>query len=150
MANIIHTISKPIFDWVLTKTSMTYNALYNTGAPVHYDGRDWGLIFLLLVSLAAVLVYYFGVASNLKNATRANYFIVFGLGIVTLLLLNCFVIPNVITPKFPISKIWDVNLLKFCGISIVYYAIVYEFFSFVIMNLSRDKHRHLINTVFEN
>ena len=152
MVNIIHKISRPIFDWVLTKTSNTsfntFEKLYNEGAPNFYDGRDWGLIFMLLVCTAAVLVYYFGVASNLKNATRANYLIVWGLGIVTILLLNCFVIPNIITPKCPIGKIWDLNLLKFCLIDIVYYSLVYEILSFVFMRLSRDKHRHLINTIF--
>lgn len=149
MVNIIHKISGPIFDWVLTKTSTTYQALYAVVSNEdHYDGRDWGLIFMLLVCLAAVLVYYFGVASNLRNATRANYLIVWGLGIVTILLLNCFVIPNIITPKFSIGKIWDLNLLRFCLIDIVYYSIVYEVFSFVFMGISRDKHRHLINSIF--
>lgn len=146
--NIIHTISVKIFDWVLSKEVSSYNSLYNVGSPAHYDGRDWGLIIMLLVALLAVLVYYFGVASNLKNATSANYLIVFGLSILTMLLLSCFLIPNLVVPRCPIEDIWDLNLLKFCLIDVAYYIVVYEVLSLFIMSLSRDKNRHLINTIF--
>lgn len=148
MANIIHSISKPIFDWVLTKTSATFSGFYNAGAPLHYDGKDWALIFMLLISVVGVLCYYFGVAQKLKNATATNYLIVFGLGIVLLLAFNFFVIPNCITPKFPIKKIWDLNLLKFCLVDILYYTIMYEVWSLIFKGLSKDNHQHLFNILF--
>lgn len=148
MANIIHSISKPIYDWVLTKTSATFTGLYNAGAPLHYDGKDWGLIFMLVISLVAVLCYYFGVAQKLKNATSANYLLVFGLGILVLLTFNCFVIPNCVTPKFPIKRIWDLNLLKFCVIDILYYTVMFEIWSLIVRGFSKDNHKDLINVLF--
>lgn len=148
MANIIHSISKPIYSWVLEKSSETYANFYAVGSPQHWDGRDWGLIFLLAISLVAVLVYYFIVASQLKNANSTNYYIVYGLGIFTLILVDCCLIPNLVTPKCPIREVMDLNMLWFCCSSVLYYTVMYELFSLIFMTLSRDKHRHLIGILF--
>lgn len=148
MANIIHSIANPVYSWVLEKTSETYQNFYAVGSPQHYDGRDWGLIFMLGISLVAVLVYYFGIAPQLKNANTPNYLIVYGLGIFTLVLINCCVIPNLVTPRIPIKEVMDLNMLKFSLWDILLYTIMYEVWSLIFMPLSRDKHRHLFGILF--
>ncbi len=149
MANIIHSISKTAFDWALSNTADTWNKFYSVGAEKYYDGKDWGLIFLLAISLVAVLIYFFVIAQKMKDATDTNYLTIYGLGIVLLLAFNCFVIPNCVTPKFPIKDIWDLNLLYFCLIDILYYTLLFEVWSLLFRGLSKDTNRDLISTIFK-
>lgn len=143
MANILSSIAK-VYNFALDQQAGTWENFYNVGSPEKITGSEWEIILLLGVSVIAALIYYFVVAAKLRNATAANYFITFGISLLTMLLLTFFLLPVIV--HCPISDIWDMNLLKFSLLTIFYYTLLFEVFSLVFMNLSRDKHRHLFGS----
>lgn len=106
----------------------------------------WILIFLIGITLIFNLIFYYGISSVAANATKRNYLVVFGLGVLVLWLTNLFIIPSIVGNW---SYALGVNNLLVSVIDTIYYVILYEFISFFVKDMGTNaKHIHLINCIF--
>lgn len=104
-------------------------------------GKEYCFYFLLLISLAFVLVFYFGVASKVQNGTKQNYRGIYIMGYITLVVFSCIGIAAFVTP----SAVMTLPMLEICLWNILWYSILYEVFSLLFKDLSKAQGLHLLN-----
>lgn len=104
-------------------------------------GKEYSFYFLLLLSIAFVLVYYFGVASKVQNATKQNYRGIFIMGYITLVVLSCVGMASFVSP----SAVATLPMLEICLWDILWYSVLYEVFSLLVKGWSNAQNIHLWN-----
>lgn len=145
---ILKTISNSIYQWILDTHSNDYSYFQNdfaNNANGHTNGMMYMLIALLLVSLIATAVYYYGVASKVANATKKNYMVVYLLGLITLIVVNFVVMATIPEMKnvFTSYNMWMINL-----IDVLYYTILFQLWSWLVKSTSKSPNIDLISIVF--
>ncbi len=133
------TIADVLFGWALDANASNYSTIINS------DVLAWVLICLFIVTFAAVLFFYFSIAKVAANATKKNYLIVFGLGLLVLWLANFIIVPTIIGDW---EYALEMNNLILTLVDSVYYVLLYELFSIFVKDTSNAKHLHLFNCLF--
>lgn len=104
-------------------------------------GKEYCFYMLLLVSVAFVAVFYFGVASKVQNATKQNYRGIYIMGYITLIVLSCVGIAAFVSP----SAVTTIPMLEICLWDILWYSILYEGWSLLFKGMSKAQNIHLLN-----
>jgi len=104
-------------------------------------GKEYCFYFMLLLSIVFALVFYFGIASNVQNATKQNYRGIYFMGYITLVVLSCIGIAAFVTP----SAVMSMPMLEICLWDILWYSIVFEVTSLLFKDLSNAQGLHLLN-----
>ena len=104
-------------------------------------GKEYCFYILLLVSIIFVLMFYFGVARKVQNATKQNYRGIFVMGYITLVILNCVCIATFVSP----SAVVTFPMLQICVWDILWYSIFYEVCSLLVKVYSNAQNLHLLN-----
>lgn len=104
-------------------------------------GKEYCFYFLLLISLAFTLVFYFGVASKVQNATKQNYRGIYLMGYITLVVLSCIGIAAFVTPE----AVMTMPMLEICLWNILWYSVLFEVFSLLVKDFSKAQNIHLLN-----
>lgn len=104
-------------------------------------GKEYCFYFLFLLSIAFVLVYYFGVASKVQNATKQNYRGIFIMGYITLVVLSCVGMAAFVSP----SAVATLPMLEICLWDILWYGLLYEAWSLLFKGRSNAQNIHLTN-----
>jgi hypothetical protein len=137
-----YNISEAFYKWVLNKRPGSgYSELWQNGYNLG-SGMARAFLFLILVSLVAVLIYYFVVSKKPINATIKNYLITCLIGYVTLVVVN--IVALKLITKAPIELIFSINMLWVCIVDILYYLVFFELFSLCFKKLSNAPHIDLI------
>ncbi len=105
-------------------------------------GKEYCFYFLLLLSLAFVLVYYFIVASKVQNATKQNYRGIFIMGYITLVVLSCVGMAAFVSP----SAVATLPMLQICLWDLFWYSLLYESWSLLVKGWSNAQNIHLTNS----
>lgn len=137
--DFIRTIAEAIYLWALDANASGFNIICNN------DVTSWTLIMLVLITALTVLSFYYVVAKVASNATRRNYLVVFGLGLLVLMLAVFIIVPTIVDNW---EYTFDENNLRLAGINAIYYIIVYEVSSLFAKEASNAKHIHLFNCFF--
>lgn len=136
---ILETLSEVLYGWLMNTQADDYTHFQNG-----YDygcGMEYLFCALLIVPLCFTLYFYFVQARILAQGTKANYMIIFFLGLLTLFVLNFVLLitaadyPNALTSW----NMWKINL-----IDIVYYAVLYELYSWLVKGYSKVPNIDLI------
>ena len=129
-------IGDTLFGWVLDANSSDYGTILNLEVPA------WIFIMLVVITVATVMTFYYGVAKNVANATKKNYFTVFLLGLLVVWLANLIIIPTIVDD-------WDyalgLNNILMSLVDSLCYAILYEIISLFAKENSNARHIHLFN-----
>lgn len=129
-----------LFNWAIDHNAS--DCLVTKGPSI----LAWILIFLIVITLIFNLIFYYGISSVAANATKRNYLVVFGLGVLVLWLTNLIIIPSIVGDW---SYALGMNNLLVSAIDTIYYVILYEFISFFVKDMGTNaKHIHLINCIF--
>lgn len=132
----ISTIANTIYDWVLDANAAYYSEMMNL------EVLNWVFVMLLIVTFATAAIYYFGVSKNVAQATKANYRVVFFLGMLVLWLANLVIVPTIVDEW---SYAFELNNIWLSLIDTLYYVILYEIVSIFFKDMSNAKHIHLLN-----
>ena len=130
-----------LFNWAIDHNA-TSDCLVTKGPSI----LAWILIFLIGITLFSNLIFYYFISSVAANATKRNYLVVFGLGVLVLWLTNLIIIPSIVGDwSYALGR----NNLVVSAIDTIYYVILYEFISFFVKDMGTNaKHIHLINCIF--
>lgn len=136
MRELLIRISEILYNWVLKapghkEFTQVYSNAQNGG-----HGMMYTLIFLLVISIVAAAMYYFVVCRSVENATKKNYWIVCGLGLLTLIIVT--VVGLRLISGYNGPEYWSDNLLKLNLINIAYYAVFFEIWSLIFMPMSKS------------
>ena len=138
-------LSNIIYKWILDPSEgnprgSLYKAIFsNDGNGGH--GMEQCLFFLLFTSLAAAGVYYFVVASNIKQATKSNYVVTWIGGFICLLIINYLGL----TVTLDADVFSSFNMIKLCFIDAAYYTVLFELWSLVMLPFSKAGNIHLLS-----
>lgn len=113
-------------------------------SPQGGHGMEYCLFFLLGISLVFTLVYYFGVASNIRQATPKNYLLTMVMGYIVLVAVNYLGIATL----FSNDALTTFNLVKISLIDVVYYVVLFEVFSLIFKNMSKASGVDIISILF--
>lgn len=133
---LLSTIASAIYDWILDANTDNYGVMMNLDVPA------WVLLMLVIVTFSTAAIYYFVVSRDVAQATKANYRIVFFLGILVLWLVNLVIVPTIVD-EWSYAFEWNNILLSL--IDTLYYVILYGIVSFFFKDMSNAKHIHLLN-----
>lgn len=132
----LSTIANAIYDWILDANAADYSVMMNC------EVLTWVFVMLLIVTFATAAIFYFGVSKDVAQATKANYRVVFFLGMLVLWLANLVIVPTIVDEW---SYAFEWNNIMLSLIDTVYYVILYEIVSFYLKDMSNAKHIHLLN-----
>lgn len=104
-------------------------------------GKEYCFYFLFLLSIAFVLIYYFGVACKVQNATKQNYRGIFIMGYITLVVLSCVGMAAFVSP----SAVTTLPMLEICLWNLLWYSLLYEAWSLLVKGWSNAQNIHLKN-----
>lgn len=133
----LSTIANAIYNWVLETNVPDYSVISNNGV------LTWILVMLLIVTFASTAIYYFVVSKDPAQATKANYRVVFFLGLLVLWLANFIIVPTIVE-KWDFA--FELNNIRLSLIDTLYYIILYEIVSIFFKDMSSAKHIHLLNS----
>ena len=120
-----------LYDWILEKGGAFHQVYENNGGR----GMFWAFVFLLAVSIIAAAIFYFGVSKTIEKANKKNYWTVFLLGMLTLVIVT--VVGLRLITGYAKPDFWSMNLLKLNLINIAYYLVLFEVWSLVFMPMSK-------------
>ena len=129
--SLLSDISRAIYAWVLNANAPDFTYLQNAVSGGY--GMQWAFITMLLVSVIGVCCYYFGIASQAVKATKQNYIVVFILSLLTMWVLDYVIIYAVAGMDDPLT--W--NMLKLNLVNSVYFAFMYEIWSWFLKGGSK-------------
>lgn len=97
-------------------------------------GFMYAFIFLLAISFIAAAIFYFGVSKTVVNANKKNYWTIFGLGLFVLIIVTIVGLKLIFGngPGYFCMNLFKLNLLN-----AVYYVILYEVWSLVLLPMSK-------------
>lgn len=102
------------------------------------------LLFLLIVSFLTVIIYYFVVDSNARNATPKNYLLSALMGYVILVAIT-FLGLATITSK----DVFVTDIFIICGVNIIYFVLLFEIWSLIFKGMSKNsKNIDFISVIF--
>lgn len=133
----LNTIANTIYDWILDANASNYSVMMNL------EVLTWVFVMLLIVTFGTAATYYFVVSKDVAQATRANYRVVFFLGMLVLWLANLIIVPTIVEDW---SYALELNNILLSLIDTVYYVILYEIVSIFFKDMSNAKHIHLFNS----
>ena len=134
--DFIDTIADTIFGWCLDANAANYGTMVNSGS------LSWVLIFLVLISLVAPLVFYYGISKVAANATKKNYILVLFVGWIVLLLANFVIVPTIVDDW---SYAFDLNNIVLSLVDSGYYVVLFGIISWLVKDRSNGKYVHLLN-----
>lgn len=128
-------IAGKIYNWILDANAADYSVIL--------DALTWVFVVLLVVTFATAAIYYFGVSKDVAQATKANYRVVFFLGMLVLWLANFIIVPTIVGEW---SYAFELNNITLSIIDTLYYVILYGIVSIFFKDKSNAKHIHLLNS----
>lgn len=141
-------ISNAIYQWVLdpgegNPRGSLYKAIFsNDGTGGH--GMEYCLFFLLIVSILTAAAYYFIIASNIRSATKNNYFWTYVMGFICLVIINYLGMQLILDD---VNVLKSFNMVKLCLIDIAYYTVLFEIASLLMKPLSKAGDIELISLI---
>lgn len=142
MFTLTDRVSFFLYQWTGIVNATENNFVEVFGHEGH--GLEYCFLFLFGVSLVFTLIFYFGMATNVNNATPKNYLLTMLMGYIVLVATNYFGFATI----FGNECISSMNLLKVSLIDILYYAILFELFSLAFKNMSNASNIDLISILF--
>lgn len=134
--SLISRLSDLLYKWILEAPGHKEYHLVYENAPNGGYGMMWTFVFLLVISIAAAAVYYFVVSSSVVNANKRNYFTVGLLGLFALIVAT--VVGLRLITGYNDSSYWSSNLVSINLLNIVYYVLLYEVWSLIMMPFSKS------------
>ena len=136
MRELLIRLSDLLYKWILQAPGhKEYHLVYENVQNGGY-GMMWTFVFLLVISIAAAAVYYFVVSSSVVNANKRNYFTVGLLGLFALIVAT--VVGLRLITGYNDSSYWRSNLVRINLLNIVYYILLYEVWSLIMMPFSKS------------
>ena len=136
MRDLLIKLSDILYKWVLKAPGHhEYHQVYENAQGGGY-GMMYALIFLLVISIVAAAIYYFGVCRSVDNANKKNYWIICGLGALALAITT--VVGLRLITGYNKSDFFGVNLLMLTLSSLVYYVALFEIWSLIFMPMSKS------------
>lgn len=143
-------LAKVLYGWLLDGTESYSTYFINPGANFQMCGWLLCLVIMLVVALLATAIYYYVVASKVKDATIANYIWTYAFGYIVLF----FFTPLIFQLAFRGDgcNIWEFALLfVYIGLmNIIYYTVVFQVLSSIFSNTPWTKARNItLFTIFK-
>ena len=139
-------ISNFLYQWVMDASEgdprgSLYRAIFsNDGQGGH--GMEYCLFFLIIVSILTAAIFYFGIASNIQNATKKNYLATYIMGFICLAVINYVGMQLIVEDVNVLSSF---NMVKVCLVDAVYYTILFELASLAMKSFSKAGDIHLLS-----
>ena len=139
-------ISNFLYQWVMdvnegNPRGSLYRAIFsNDGKGGH--GMEYCLFFLLGVSIVTAAIYYFGISSNIQNATKKNYLATYIMGFICLAVINYVGMQLIVRD---VNVLTSFNMVKVCLIDAVYYTVLFEVSSLAMKGFSKAGDIHLLS-----
>jgi len=135
MRELAIRLSEILYKWVLKAPGhREFHQVYENVQGASY-GMMWTFVFLLVISVIAAAVFYFGVSHTVVNANKKNYWTVCGLGMLTLIV--AIVVGLRLISGYNGPEYWSENLLKLCLVNIAYYVVLFEIWSLIFVPMSK-------------
>ena len=141
MFTLTERLSSFMYGWMMDATEESYNEVLSSQGG---HGMEYCLFFLLGISLVFTLIYYFGVAADIRHATPKNYLLTMVMGYIVLAAVNYLGIATL----FSNDALASFNLVKITLIDIVYYIVLFEVFSLMFKNMSKASGVDFISILF--
>ena len=140
-------ISNFLYQWVMDASEgnprgSLYRAIFSNDGQGGGHGMEYCLFFLLIVSIVSAAIFYFGIASNIQNATKNNYLSTYIMGFICLAVINYVGMQLIVED---VNVLTSFNMVKVCLIDIVYYTVLFELASLLMKGLSQAGDIHLLS-----
>ena len=142
--SLIEKISEIMYAWLLNARDADYKFFQNGHG--YHNGMEYLSITLFIVPLLFSLYFYFVQAKKLSNATRNAYLIICGLGLLSLIVASYVVMFSFVGYE---SIFTDTNMFKIVIADIVYYAILYQLYSWFMKGASNVPNLDLWSCLFK-
>jgi hypothetical protein len=140
MFKLTERISSFLYNWQIDATENNFVEIF--GHEGH--GLEFCLFFLLGVSLAFALIFYFVMAKNVSNATPKNYLLMMLMGYIVLVATNYLGFATIYGNEVLSSP----NLVMISVVDLLYYVILFEAFSWTFKGMSNASNISLISILF--
>lgn len=142
--SLIEKISEILYAWLLNARDADYK-FYQNGHG-YGNGLEYLCIALFIVPLLFSLYFYFIQAQKLSYATRNAYLVICGLGLLTLIVASYVIMYTFVGFE---SVFTDSNMLKIMLADIIYYAILYQLYSWFMKGASNVPNLDLWSCIFK-
>lgn len=141
MFTLTERLSSILYNWQMDASETNFVEVF--GNEGH--GLEYCLFFLLGVPLLFTLLFYFGIAKNVNNATPKNYLLITLMGYIVLIAINYFGFAIL----FGNEVLSSTNLLKVSILDAAYYIVLFELFSLAWKKMSNASNIDLISIIFK-
>lgn len=135
-------LSNGLYQWLLDGREENYKVIFSNDGPGAGHGMEYCFFFMFGVSLITALIYYFGIASDINNATKKNYLSSWIMGFICLVAINYAGMEVILDGNA--SVLPSFNMVKICLIDIIYYSVLFEVFSLLFKDHSNASNIHLL------
>lgn len=140
MFKLTERISSFLYNWQVDATEDNFvNVFGHEG-----NGLEFCLFFLLGVSIAFALIFYFVMAKNVSNATPKNYLLMMLMGYIVLVATNYLGFATIYGNEVLSSP----NLVMISVVDLLYYVILFEVWSWTFKGMSNASNISLISILF--
>lgn len=142
--SLIEKISEIVYAWMLNARATNYKFFQN--GYDYGNGMEYLCIALLVFPLLFAAYFYFVQAKKLTNATRNAYLVICALGLLSLIVASYVIMYTFVGYK---GVFLDGNMFKIALIDVVYYALLYQLYSWFMKGASGVPNLDLWSSFFK-
>lgn len=140
-----NVVAEFLYSWLLDATNDDYK--YFQCGPNFGSGMLWFLLALLIVPLVGCAFFYFYQARKLSTGTKENYLWTFLLSGLTMIVIDYLLMAFLADMDNP-QPFESWNFWKSVTISLAYFILVYQIYSWFLKGMSRVPNVDLWNICF--